>query len=196
LTESNDAQLVFQTVTQLGGTYQQAMGDLLVKVEAAYRSYVDPNATEFGPDRIRWLTPPTPDHGIAAVGFEYPIYHDNGWESRLLLEGQSVFAEGKGIRGNKAARNQLELFQRDVLVGWRLSFLDILDKTLMALAIVDLETPDRIFANVMYSQRLTDVWSISTGIRVINFPSSETAPSPFTTWDGANQAFLNVFRNF
>lgn len=190
---------LFRPVLQVGGTYQQVFAGLIVKLEAAYLMFDRPAlaaGTPFVPLDPRALGEDR-DHGAIAVGLEYGFSHDNGWETTLLVEGQSIFAEGRGLRGNARIRRELNLFQRDVLAGVRLALQDEADSALLAFLAVDVEDPDQIFANLGYGRRLGEEWSLKTGLRIFHLPPRDAAmPIGFERWHRANQLYLTLLRHF
>jgi hypothetical protein len=135
---------IYLTVRQLGGTYQQVLGPLIVKVEAAYRWFATPVDADAPvvPLDVRAAVPtpmapgsfPDRDHGTVAVGLEYGIPHASGGDSTLLLEGQMVL----GANIDAATRQQLTPFQRDLFAGYRLTLGDDDSKELEMGTIVDL----------------------------------------------------------
>ncbi len=190
---------LFKPVTQVGGTYQQVIEGLIVKGEFAYR-YYDRSDTKLSPTFValdaRQLTE-NRDHGTAALGLEYSVSHDIGWESTFIVEGQSVFAEGKGWNGNERIRHELNIFQRDVMGGLRLAFQDAADSTLLLFAVVDLEDPEQMFGNLGYNRRLGEEWSLKAGLRFFNLPpKNPNMPVGFERWHKANQVTLTLMRHF
>lgn len=173
--------LVFQTVRQVGGTYQQAIDALLIKVEGAYRMFVDPR-----------LPPPgvegQPDHGQVALGLEYGLVHGSS-ESTLLLEGQAVLGVGDEMK-----RSALSVFQRDVLVGYRFALNDESSKEVMLGAIFDLERAGETLLNVNYQQRLGDTWTIRAGLRI--FHAKDDAPGPLVILRTSDHVRLTLTRHF
>lgn len=144
---------LFRKVTQFGGTYQQVIDALLVKVEAAYRVFATPDEMTFGmlPDR---------DHFVGAVGLEYGFLHDDtGVESTFLLEAQSIFLV------DEAVRRSLQIFQRDALAGWRIALNDEASSEVLISAIVDLEDPEQVLVNASFTRRMFDEWQISAALR-------------------------------
>lgn len=153
--------LLFQTVTQAGLTYAQSLGSFLTKLEFGYRYFHRPEVALLpvvGPLDQR-------DHAQIAVGGEYSHTHANSFDSTILLEGQ-LYA---GIE-NKLQRRALGLFQRDALVGYRLAFNDIKDKSILLLGIFDLENAGELMASIAYQQRLSDVWGIEASARAMHAP--------------------------
>jgi len=190
---------LFKPVTQIGGTYQQVIEGLIAKAEFAYRYYdrsdAKPSPTFIALDP-RQLTE-NRDHGVAALGLEYSVSHDIGWESTFIVEGQSVFAEGKGLNGNARIRHELNIFQRDVMGGLRLAFQDAADSTLLLFAVVDLENAEQMFGNLGYNRRLGEEWSLKAGLRFFNLPpKNPDMPVGFERWHKANQFTLTLMRHF
>ena len=178
---------VFLTVQQLGGTYQQAVGALVVKVEAAYRRFFRPlGADGTGP----YALPDDLDrnHGAVAVGIEYGLIHSGGAESTLLLEGQTLL----GVR--PAVRQQLSPFQRDVFGGYRLALGDEDSKELTVGGIFDLERPGELLVNVAYQQRLGETFSLRVGLRLFAAPGE--APGGLAPWRDADHLRLTLTRHF
>jgi len=185
--------LVFQALTQVGGTYQQVWGPIIVKVEAAYRDFENPTESE------REMLPPEPlfsvpdrDHTLVAVGLEYGLPHDDG-ESTFLLEGQYAI----GFPDEEEAPGQLLLFGSDVLAGYRYAFNDVDDKTITASVIIDIEEPEQIFGNVAYQQRIGEEWRGELGFRLINFPAADpNNPQGPENLDDANYFYTSLIRFF
>jgi hypothetical protein len=190
--------LLFQTVRQVGGTYQHAIDALLVKVEGAYRRFVDPEGGLPGvapglppdapPDPAR-PDPSLPDHGQVALGFEYGLTHEAGPESTLLLEGQALL----GVAG-EARRAALSVFQRDVLLGYRLAMNDPASKEFMVGAVLDLERAGEALVNVSYQQRLGETWTVRAGLRL--FVAERDAPGPLSTLRRGDHVRLTLTRHF
>jgi hypothetical protein len=163
--------LLFQTVRQVGGTYQQVFGPVIAKLEGAYRRFAAASAEvtdHFGPLPAR-------HHGAVAAGLEYGLPHGGGAESTFLLEGQVIL----GV-ADERLRASLSPFQRDVLAGWRFAFNDESSKELMVGAIADLERRDELLITVSYQQRLGETWTVKAGLRVFqaNAPAQAQAPPP------------------
>jgi hypothetical protein len=156
--------LLYQTVRQAGGTYQQVFGPMVAKLEGAYRWFVAPDATA-----TATLAPlPRRSHGTLAAGLEYGVPHANGSESTFLLEGQAVLSV------DKATRLALTPFQRDLLVGWRFGRNDEASKEIVVLAIADLERRGEYLVSASYQQRLGETWTVRFGVRL--FQAKEAAP--------------------
>jgi hypothetical protein len=171
--------LQFQTVRQVGGTYQQALGGLLLKLEGAYRMFVAPQAP----------LPGQPDHGLVAAGLEYGLPHAGGSESTFLLEGQVLL----GV-GDEARRAGLSVFQRDVLVGYRLALNDESGKELLLGVIGDLERAGEGLVTLNYQQRIGETWTIRGGVRIFN--AEEVGPSPLGALRLADHVRVALTRHF
>jgi hypothetical protein len=179
--------LLFQTVRQLGGTYQHAIGALLIKLEGAYRHFVDPKEPLPGIP----LTALTvlPDHGELAAGLEWGITHQGGPESTLLLEGQTLL----GV-ASEQVRAALSLFQRDVLLGYRLGLNDESGKELLLSAIFDLDRIGESLVNLTYQQRLGDTWTVRAGLRL--FQGKAGDPGFLAPLRNADHLRLTLIRHF
>ncbi len=156
---------IFRTVTQLGGTLQYVLGDIILKVESAYRFFTSPSgdSQEYGALQDR-------DHLQLALGLEAGMVHDNGWESTFLLEGQSIF----GVERN--VRQGLHVFQNDALAGYRLAFNDVAGTEFLVSGILDIEDFDQLLLNASLTRRLGDEWRIAVAARLVFAPvSSGTA---------------------
>lgn len=144
---------LMRTVTQVGGAYQQVIEPVIVKMELGYRFFVDPD------DRFpELLTLPDRDHLQLALGVEYS-WAWGGSESSLILEGQSIFFAEPWLR------RQLHIFQRDVLIGYRLALDDPGATTFSLSAIADVEIFDELLVNASVERRLWKDWTISAVVR-------------------------------
>jgi hypothetical protein len=183
--------LVFQTVRQVGGTYQHALGPVVLKLEGAYRDFVMPQEILPG---VGLAAPDAgdagqPDHGQLAVGIEYGVPHEGGSESTFLLEGQAVL----GI-DDPAERAALSIFQRDVLVGYRLALNDQSGKELLLGAIFDAERSGESLVMLNYQQRLGETWTVRAGLRLFN--AKATAPGPMAVLRTSDHVRVALTRHF
>jgi hypothetical protein len=185
---------VFQTVRQLGGTYQHDVAaGLLTKVEAAYRWFARPDdplaaAADAG---LAFPGEPFPDrdHLTVAVGLEYGRPHESGASSTFLLEGQAILGVPDGLR------RALSPFQRDVLVAYRFAMDDEDGKELVAGLIADLEHLDERLINLSYQQRLGETFTVRLGLRLF---AADPAPVPtgLVALRRADHVRLTVSRHF
>ena len=125
---------LFQTVTQVGGTYQHVLGAWILKCEGGWR-FFESIAAQSG---LALLSEGTgkPNHGRLALGLEYGTSLASGAESTLILEGQTILGT------TRAEALELDLFQGDVLLGYRYAFNDVDSKALLVSVIVDVEDPE------------------------------------------------------
>jgi hypothetical protein len=170
----NAVRPVFMTVRHLGGTYQHPIDALLVKIEAAYRWFEVPS-----PETIRDAGYVTlnddfghRDHAAVAVGLEYGIVHESGPESTLIVEGQVVSGR------NDATRVQLNSFQQDILLGYRLALSDENSTELLVTGIADISGRGELMLSATYGQRIGDVWGLKIGARL--FFAKEPNVDPMT----------------
>lgn len=147
-------------VHHLGLTYTHVLEDWIVKVEGAYRRFVDSKA-ESGAAPSRLVVAPE-NHGTAAVGLEYGFPTESGGEATLIAEGEAIFGP------DKAERRRLTPFQRDVLLGARYSLGDVAGTEIEGFAIGDLE-PDggmpELLGILTARRRLDDAWSLAGTLR-------------------------------
>ena len=108
-----------------------------------------------------------PNHGRLALGLEYGTSLASGAESTLILEGQTILGT------TRAEALELDLFQGDVLLGYRYAFNDVDSKALLVSVIVDVEHPDELIGSAQYSQRLGDTWTFNASLRVVEAPESD-----------------------
>jgi hypothetical protein len=142
-------------MTQVGFTYVHVLGAMVLKLEGARRMF-----RRADDDALPGVTT-IPDHNKAALGFEYNWTTSAGHEATVVAEAQAVLE-------SREVRTQLgEIFQRDVLVGYRHFFNDVKARELFAGLAVDLETPNEYVAILRYDQRLTDVWSVGGSLHSI-----------------------------
>ena len=175
-------------VLQTGGTYQQALGALLVKLEAAYRWYQLPS-----PCQAPFGQPiPNRDHFVGAAGLEYSLPHAAGSESTLLLEGQLFVPQDSDL-----PYYAKPLFQHDVLVGVRHAFNDEASRALTIVGIVDVVRPQEFFINAGYAQRLGETWSVQAGVRIVRVPPRDPAnPARLRVAEQQPPVYANLYRHF
>jgi hypothetical protein len=147
--DDNTVRPTYHWVTQVGMTYTQVFGGLLAKVEAAHRMFRKPDAPDGG-----LPIEPQIDHDLVAAGLEYGWTTDAGHSATIIVEGQAVLED-------RATRRQLDLFQGDLLIGYRHFLNDLKGKEVRLGFIVDLERPSEYIATFNYGQRLSDTWSIA-----------------------------------
>ncbi len=174
---------VFQTVRHIGITYQQALDALLIKVEAAYRHFIDPRS-------VTGLNAPERDHATLAAGLEYGLTHANGSETTLLAEGQMVL----GL--DKADRVLLSAFQRDVLAGIRYALNDEDGRELMLIGIVDVDGRREGLVSLNYTQRIGETFSLRAGLRIIEAGKPKGIPRGLQSLRDADMLRLTLTRHF
>lgn len=144
--------------TQIGGTMAHVWGELISKVEFAWRKFEEPDRPVYNAALQEFLLPK--DHQEVALGFEYLIPHQNGSESYLILEGNTFF----GL--TQEERAAVSVFQRDVLLGYRLNFNDDMGREIFLSSILDVERTHERFYQASYSQRLNEFWKFRLALRV------------------------------
>ncbi|HKE19175.1 MAG TPA: hypothetical protein VKB80_30075 [Kofleriaceae bacterium] len=153
--ETGELRPTYHTVTQAGLNYVEVFGGLLFKLEAVMRTFRAPDPT------ASLLITPQRNHEAVAAGLEYSWTTAVGAQATVILEGQAV-------NQSEAIRAQLDPFQRDVLVGYRHFFNDVMGRDLLVFFITDVERPNEYVASAQYSQRLTDQWSVGALVRSLH----------------------------
>jgi hypothetical protein len=177
--------LVYQAVREALGTYQQAFGSSVVKLEGSYRWFAGPAAAvedRFGPLDGR-------DHGTVAAGLEHALPTGATWSSTLLLEGQAVL-------GGRRALGAFDAFQRDAFVGWRWAANDVAGRELLAGAIVDLERPSEHLLALTYRQRLGESWTLEAALRLFAAAAEPAASGGLQPLRDADHLRLVITRHF
>jgi hypothetical protein len=212
-----------QTATEAGAAATLAAGSFLFKAEGGYRYFwpIDPHAPIFfrptsealGPvrdllgDRVgaafesllrsenETLTQgeaelvPNRSHGVLAAGLEYGTDHAGGQSSSVFVEGTTLLDIGSEL-----ARD-LTPFQRDVSLGYRLSFNDVAGRRVILGVVADAETWDEAVAYASYTQTLDDVWTLSGGLWAFFTPPPERA-SVLGFVRNADHLYLSLTRHF
>ena len=171
---------VFIQKNQIGVTYQYAINDSLIKVEAAHKDFKNDITTAYGTNNQL-------DHSDIAVGFEYSYNHKKGPTSTFIIEYDKLLGQPK------EESLQLSIFENDILLGYRLAINDIKSKELFIGLINDLYLTESI-TSFSYSQRLTDVWKINFSFRGTHSPTS--ANTLLNSSHGNIQTNLNITRYF
>ncbi|MCO4793345.1 MAG: hypothetical protein KC493_06530 [Bacteriovoracaceae bacterium] len=185
----------FFRVQQIGGTYQQVFGDLILKFEFANRSFEQETPILTTKSVVlgggSGATKIVENHTEAAFGMEYIISLEGGVDLNL-------FAEGNGIFGvDEVERVDMSTFQRDVMLGFRVAFNDLMGKEIYLTAIGDIERETEYLINFNYTQRLSDNWKIKTGVRIIEAPQKNPAiKEGLESLDGDSYLFMNLSRFF
>ncbi len=185
--------LVFQTERQVGMTYQQAFANgILAKFEATYGRFVqpsDPVAAAQGAHLAFAGAPfPNRNHATYAAGLEYTLEH--GWaSSTLVLEAQTVAGIAKELWPS------VNLFPRNVLLGYRLAVSSQEGRELRVALIVNVDQSEQRFLNLVYKQRLGEQFTIEGGLRVFR-GRDVPAPIGFDALAHGSHVFLNLVRHF
>ncbi|MCP5047438.1 MAG: hypothetical protein GY940_09725 [bacterium] len=180
---------VYFPVRDMGGTFLRVMGAWILKIEYSYRDFINPDEpvdTGFaGVFRLE-----QPDHHQFAMGLEYGWSFKNGGEGTVIIEGQGLL----GV--NKETRARLHPFQRDVLIGYRHAWNDVLSRELLITSIFDIERKREFLFNVSYRQRLSDTWGIRLGFRLVDAPVKQALPVGLEALHKSNQVFMTLTRYF
>ncbi|MCB0355972.1 MAG: hypothetical protein KDD40_03140 [Bdellovibrionales bacterium] len=174
---------VYLPVQQVGGTFQMVMDSWVFKLEAAQRSYKENVNPTYGSLDV-------PDHSVVALGLEYGWSSVRGSDTAIILEGQSLLGT------TKEERALINIFQQDLLLGYRYAFNDVRGQEIFISTIFDLERDAEILYNLSYQRRITSRWKLNTGLRVIDAKPKEAIPVGLERIDGANQVFFEFTRFF
>ena len=156
---------VYRRVKRYGGTAAQVLGEWILKAEVDHRRF---DALDMGP-QYQVLNPGAADHTAVAFGLEWGWGYSSGSEGTVLLEGQWMIAD--------ASADELETlgpFQRDILLGYRHALNDVEGTELLVGVIIDTQRPDECIANVTFTRRINDQWSLDSGLRIMNAPESKS----------------------
>ena len=195
LANLSEIRIMHLRFNQAGATAAYALEGFIFKTEAAYRIYQDPSAAV----KQRFLTvingvagpfQKPDDHFILALGLEYGWQFRNGIELTVLSEAQHYFLVDRNMRA------QLDIFQADILVGTRLAFNDVDDKTLFFAVIGDFERREEFLVNLSYSQRINEEFKIALGTRRVLAKQKGSFPIGLEGLDGSNQYYINLTRSF
>lgn len=182
--QTGSIQPIYLRVEDLGLTYSHVLGSWLLKVEYAYKDFQDQTSRAvFAFNQV--------DHQQAAFGLEYGWNGSSGSETTLIIEGQTL------LDATEQERSQLSAFQRDALLGVRHAWNDVMGRELLVTLIGDLEKSEQYLLNLSYTQRLSDTWSIETGLRYIEAePEPGRFPEGLENLDQADQVFLTISKFF
>ncbi|MCP4215997.1 MAG: hypothetical protein GY765_15190 [bacterium] len=187
----NGAQVVpvYLPVRDIGATYLQVLGGWIFKLELNYRDFDNPSnpvyTTFAGPVTIN-----REDHGQVALGVEYGWAYKGGSEATVIVEGQGLF----GV--NKDERAILHPFQRDMLVGYRHAWNDVMSRELLVTTIFDVEGNNEFMLNASYKQRLNDTWGLRLGFRLVNAPIKDRMPIGLEALHKTNQVYFTLTKYF
>lgn len=171
--------------TQYGATAQIPLAGFNFKFEGAYRLF-DTNKVIL---TSRGLRTPA-NHSDIALGVDYTVTFDSGQETLFLGE----FGALLGV--SEQTRAELATFQRDVLVGFKHFFNDVMGSELTFTAIVDIERDQERLFNLSFTRRLSDSWKFNTGLRIYDAPQKDTVATGLEFLDGDNHVFFNLSRFF
>ena len=142
----------YHWVTQAGLTTTVVAGSLILKLEAAKRFFVtpDPPADPEEDPTVEELE----DHEVVAAGLEYGWTTDGGYDATVIVEGQWINQERDVAR-------DLDIFQADALIAYRLFLNDVKQREIRLGVIADVERPSEYLAVARYNQSVTDVWAVA-----------------------------------
>lgn len=187
----NAPSALFQTVTQVGGTYQHVVDAFILKLEAAWRIFHKPTDEDQG---IIFLDGSNgkPDHGRVAFGLEYGLAHEAGSESTLILEAQTL------VGTSRETASMLDTFQADVLLGYRFAFNDASSTSFVISGIADVEHLDEFIGSFSCERRFGDTWIAKASVRVLHTgdPVSPLEAKPLQRLRESDYVGLQLTRHF
>ncbi len=182
--ETEETRILFRAVTQVGGTLQAVAGGALLKLETGYRLFADPSDPE------QFVGVQDRDHLIVALGFEYGILLSQQSTLTVLAEAQSIFGPDADVR------QELQVFQRDALAGFRLELGDAASTELFMTVIVDLEDPSKVFHTSRISTRFLGSWSVNASARLVYGPPLPVLRQGIAVPPDSDYLGLNISRFF
>ena len=185
--ERGEVTAYYFDTNEFGMSMVKGLKSILLKMEAVQRRYS--HTQKIYSIREQDLRGPR-NHSEVAIGLEYPFDFNFFMETSLIVESSGIF----GV--DKDARKEMSIFQRDLFIGSRHSFNDIMGKELRWGLIFDLEGRKENAYTASYSQRLNDGLKINIGIRAYHAPQKETVPYGMEIFDGHGHAYLSLTKFF
>ena len=174
-------------VTQFGLTYTGVFSGIIFKVEGVTRSF----EKDFKIYSAREFSLATPlDHHEFGVGLEYSFFYNSGQESTAVLEFGGIL----GVSFQE--RSRMSALQRDLLVGIRHVFNNVMGSEIFASSIIDLEQSHQQLYNISYSQRLSDYFKLKSGLRIYKARPQGDIPYGLEMLDGDHHIYINLSRFF
>ena len=124
------------------------------------------------------------------MGIEKTFYWDSGAETTLILEGQTI------LNASKEERANLDIFQRDILVGIRHNLNDVMGSEFLLSAITDLERSKEHLMSFEYKRRLSNNWKAGLGLKVIEAPQKGLIPQGLEFSHEKNELNFKLTRFF
>lgn len=175
----------YYRANQVGITGVLPIESFIFKLEAATRKF-DNDLFVY---TTRGLRRPE-DNTEVALGMEWSIAHESGAETYLFMEGQMMF-------GPEQSRiEEMSLFQKDIFLGLRYAFNDVMGRELFFSFIFDVEREHEYLFNLSYTQRLSDLWKIKTGIRYYDAPQKGSTVTGLELYDGDSYIYGTLTRYF
>lgn len=163
-------------VDQIGVAFQIPVSSFMVKGESVSKSFSDDYYSTLtgaevkdDPLRIEYEYEETSpmDHQQNAIGLEYNTSYSNNHEATYIIE----YSKVTGVTNEEA--RAISIFQNDIGVAYRHNFNDFNGKEIILVGIYDLDFKNESIWSAAYSQRLSEKWKMSGGIRFVNAPNTE-----------------------
>ena len=194
-----DLHPVYFQVQHYGGTLQLILGAWNLKIEYDKRifdgdfldSYELDGSTysklagfiDFGQKELK-------KYDWVALGIEKTFYWGNGAETTLILEGQTI------LNASKEERANLDIFQRDILLGIRHNLNDVMGSEFLLSAITDLERKREHLMSFEYKRRLSNNWKAVVGLKIIEAPLKDLIPQGLEFSHEKNELNFKLTRFF
>ncbi|MEE2924513.1 MAG: hypothetical protein VX619_07000 [bacterium] len=153
----NNTHVGLPKVEQIGGTLVSIFDDSSFKLEWAYRNYSNKIQHNLPSNKVL-------DHASIAAGLEFPRQLNHGAEIIYLVELQTL------VGPSSQERAQMNIFQRDLLLGARFARNDIQGTQITGSMIFDLERSKEILSQLSFSRRINDMQKYQLGLRYIDAP--------------------------
>ena len=186
---------LYQRKIAYGGTLTHIWDALITKIEIVQRAYgfLDDSVKQkyqmVSSDGFEALKK-TDDHTASVLSFEYSFDVFEDAEIMMMLEWQRLW----GI--DEKERAQIEYFQSDIYMGFRLAMNDILNKVFQAGIIFDTERNNEYWYHVKYSQQINDYWAFQIGSQGAYAPKKDEHPLNLETIHEDYKFYLHLTRFF
>ena len=194
-----DLHPVYFKVQHYGGTLQLILGAWSIKAEYDKRVFKGDFLDSYNLDGVTYsklaslvdfgqkeLT----EYDWVAMGVEKNFYWDNGAETTVIIEGQTIMNASKEERAN------LDIFQRDLLLGIRHNLNDVMGTEFLLSALTDLERKKEHLVSFEYKRRLSNNWKVEMGFKFIEAPQKGLIPQGLEFSHEKNELNLKLTRFF
>ena len=160
-----------------GGTVQWAVGPFILKLETLFTKFKIPAIY-----RNSLI-----DHNKTSFGVEYGWDFSNGFGSIVILEYQRVFLQ------DRLERMAADVFQNDLLLGYRLSLNDLNSTEFTFNFLLDLDQKEEFYFKLGVRRRLSDQWTGEVDYKQFNAADSNYG---FAAYDNDKRINLTLIRYY